>query len=463
MARRVSGDRAAVFLEFAFAMPILMTLSLFILELCLFWDTEVMANHAAFAIARIAKVNIYHGRDTSPMEPYQRLRIGSASHRADRVVAAMFMMTSTFSWMKPPSRRSNVDFRNYFTIDKPLFQVTVDNDANIFVKIIGSFIKSMADKMDSDLRKYLNTRLKNEIDDVFGGVFVKEMNTRFNMALQRTTTEGTVRTEIIPLSGSLAHPTEDHPSDRYSNPEVVKVSIDYPLHKGGWLYAMFAYWKSGPGGGKAVDAPVACGRYAMLVEPDKVGLEDLHAKDDGGTTRHDYRKDAEKHAAKVIAKTSKAIDSWEAAVKRRVKLQKKYGGYKSAIKHQDFFSAIYKERDLWGHVQKGERDYFNILSREPKDGGLCGDKSNRYNGKCGSKPTPFGKCARSESSSLRFCKKVAGRVNGIADKYDLHFGKSPALIHYVEERYSHPYTTPMSVSIPCDKKLYICPPFPNYK
>ena len=99
-----------------------MTLSLFILELCLFWDTTIMANHAAFALARIAKVHAYQGSETSRNNPYPDVTIGSTTLPADQVVTAFFMMTSTFAWDGTRQVGTEVNFIDFFTINKPLFK-----------------------------------------------------------------------------------------------------------------------------------------------------------------------------------------------------------------------------------------------------------------------------------------------------------------------------------------------------
>jgi len=476
VARRISralgSDRASVFLEFAFAMPLLLSVSLFILEICLFWDAEIMANHAAFAVARIAKVNAYHGSDSSVADPYPQMKVGSDSYGADKIVTAMFMMTSTFAWMGSSESSSKVDFRNYFTIDKPLFKVDVDSDANVFVQFIGKFIKQFASKMDTDLRGWLNKKLKNEITEIMGGDFEKVLNTRFNMALQRTVDMDAVKTEIIPLDGSLAHPVATHPSDRYPKPEIVKVSIDYPLHRGGWLYAPFAYWKTrDSGGGTVSTGPVATGRYAMLVEPDKIGLSKLHADSGGGSDINpdDLKKQGERKAKKDVADTANNIDKWEKAVKKRVKLQ---GGrtFSKAWQDADFQSAWYNERRLWNKIKNGIRKYYNLLDKSPSDGGLCGNKQQYYHHtqstSCGDEATPFGKCARSESTKMGYCKKVADRIKKIAERHDLFVKKDddPDATHYVTADDARPGYTPKRIPSdrPCEKKQYFCPPYPNY-
>lgn len=54
--RRVRGDRAAVFSEFAFLAPVLVMLISAMIEFASFWDARIMANHTAWTIGRQASV-----------------------------------------------------------------------------------------------------------------------------------------------------------------------------------------------------------------------------------------------------------------------------------------------------------------------------------------------------------------------------------------------------------------------
>lgn len=59
--RRLSSPRASVFLEFALIAPILIMFVSAMIELVGFWDSQIMANHAAWQVGRIAMVRGYDG------------------------------------------------------------------------------------------------------------------------------------------------------------------------------------------------------------------------------------------------------------------------------------------------------------------------------------------------------------------------------------------------------------------
>ena len=55
-ARRLASPRGAVFSEFALVMPIVMLVCSALIEIVGYWDAQVMANHAAWTVGRIAMV-----------------------------------------------------------------------------------------------------------------------------------------------------------------------------------------------------------------------------------------------------------------------------------------------------------------------------------------------------------------------------------------------------------------------
>ncbi len=433
---RLGQEKASVFLEFAFALPLLMTLSLFILELCFFWDTTIMANHAAFSLSRIAKVNAYHGVGTTPDNPYPRVNIGSTSLPADQAVTAFYMMTSTFAWDGASQTGSDVNFIDFFTINKPLFQVTVDSQANIFERIAGGLLQKLVSKADQETRKAINGVIKEEMNKIFSGDFGKQMNTRFNMALQRAK-KGCTKTTVTVFSDSLAFPSDDSgvsvpPGGNYSDPEIVKVSINYPLHKGGWLYTVFSYWGKKDGSGNTIQ-PVAVGTHSMLVEPSKRDLDDYFAKDSGDSDidPDKLKKEAEKRAQKIINDTSTYVDDWTEAVIHRVHLEKHYGGMKKAKKHSDFRHAVSDETYKWNKI-KSKVDQFEKIVKDR----ICKGKRDTA---FFCTTTDFTKCARAEHKRGHYCTKVGAKIKRTADKYNLYWKHKGKFPHYVKKKYVNPY------------------------
>jgi hypothetical protein len=55
-------DRGAALLEFALTLPILLIITMFLLEMALYWEGRILGNHASFALARIAKVHYQPGK-----------------------------------------------------------------------------------------------------------------------------------------------------------------------------------------------------------------------------------------------------------------------------------------------------------------------------------------------------------------------------------------------------------------
>ena len=54
--RRLRGARGSAYVEFAFLAPLVLMMASLLIELATFWDASVMANHAAWQVARIVKV-----------------------------------------------------------------------------------------------------------------------------------------------------------------------------------------------------------------------------------------------------------------------------------------------------------------------------------------------------------------------------------------------------------------------
>ncbi|HBC86910.1 MAG TPA: hypothetical protein DCZ94_08150 [Lentisphaeria bacterium] len=435
---RISGEGASVHLEFAFAFPLLIGISLFIVEMCMFWDTTVMANHAAFSVARIAKVHCYQGNDPDTM--YPEVQVGGKTYTADQVATSFFMMSSTYAWMDSSSSGSTVDFKSYFLISKPLFEITPGADANFFQKILAQILQAIIKPVEQKIRDFLNGQLKTLLDKIFG-TYSSQMNQRFNMALQRATKTGTIVTEKIPIPGKLKFPSDDYDTNAWSNPEIIKVSINYPLHKGGWLYSAFMFWAVASD--KKIDTVTATGRFAMLVEPEKKLLENYFANDDG-TANIDpeaMRKRAREKAKKIIAEASDLIDEWEQAVLAREKIETAYGGRQQAAGKPDYVEAVTTEANLWAKIQGKCNDYMRILEMDPrKVVGLCGDKGDEaaycktwffkcWNWGCRD-PTDFTTCARAESANLKYCEKVSNRIAKISRAHDL-FASDGKFPHYV--------------------------------
>ena len=63
--RRLKSPRGSVFTEFAIVMPIVMMACSALIEVVGFWDAQIMANHAAWTVGRIAMVRGSDGLEFS--------------------------------------------------------------------------------------------------------------------------------------------------------------------------------------------------------------------------------------------------------------------------------------------------------------------------------------------------------------------------------------------------------------
>jgi len=76
--RRIASVRAAVFLEFAMLAPVLMLLISAMIEMAAFWDSRVLATHAAWQIGRIASVRAYENQTESNSTQLHGLTFGES-------------------------------------------------------------------------------------------------------------------------------------------------------------------------------------------------------------------------------------------------------------------------------------------------------------------------------------------------------------------------------------------------
>jgi len=441
LAVRLFGDSASAYLEFAMSFPLLLGFSLFILEMCMFWDAAVMGNHAAFAIARIAKVHCYQSAVTDKDNPYPTVGMGSKKFSADKVVLSFFMMSSTYSWFGPKTEAATVDFYDYFKISGPLFDITCTDDPSFFQKILLAIIKAIADPIEQKMRDFINKEIGALLDKIFGGS-TQQMNARFNMAMQRAVMDGTINTDLVSLKGPIKFPSDDYFSDSCESPEAAKISISYPLFKGGWLYTFFMFWKTSSD--KDLDAVRVSARWTSFVEPERK-LSDYFANDDGSSDLDpdDLKKRARERAKKIVDSASTEVDEWEQAVIKREQIGAQY---KDPEKHQDYKDAVTKESNLWGDIVSKIGKFMQIIESKPKSGGLCGDKNDSAGIFC--RTTDFTKCARVEFGNAMYCNKVGQKINRVASGHGLFKGYEPGPFpkplgfpHYVDRYYVNPYHT----------------------
>ena len=417
---KVFSESAAVYLEFALSFPLLLGFSLFILEMLMFWDASVMANHAAFTISRIAKVHYYHGSNKNEDNPYPAVEMGGIDIPADKAILSFFMMPCTFSWFGPPQKKLQVDFYDYFKITKPLYDIKFDSDIpDFFQKVIVDLLKLILNPIDDIIRGFINNEINLILNKIFGSSS-SQMNIRYNMALQRAMIPGTIDTKLVSLEESVKFPSDDYLSGVCEFPEIAKVSISYPLFKGGWLYSFFMFWKTD--NDKNLDAVRVSSRWSFFAEPER-DIEYYFAFDDGSSDidPDDLKKRARERAKKIIDETSTIIDEWERAVIARENIGNQYG--EDAPHHSDYKDACKNEAHLWSEITQKIHDFMKIIESKPKKGGLCGDKKDSAGPFCHTNPTAFTKCARNEmQNNLPYCERVVSRIREVANNHHIWKG-----------------------------------------
>lgn len=91
--RRLESPRGTVMLEFALIMPVLLMIGMFVIEILQYHDAQLMADHAAWRLARIAAVRT-SGKDGKVTFPKWK-SIGS-----EQVAVALLMSTATTGWSR---------------------------------------------------------------------------------------------------------------------------------------------------------------------------------------------------------------------------------------------------------------------------------------------------------------------------------------------------------------------------
>lgn len=361
--RRFASGRGTAFLEFAMVLPVLLAVTTFIIEICMFWDATVMANHTAFTLARIAKVNVVAGKVAFP----SALKIKSTSIvDSEKLTTTMLMMTATTGWFK--GTKEWVSFPDIKNIIQKLIFKKESSGGGIF-EFLMSAIQGLLDPLLEKLNKFLEDMIQKAFSAIFGqtgGMMSNRYLNLYRMAYQRSKMDGVIKTEIISLKDkSLKYPTHIDwqgyllwkvpRAKPYKNPAIVRVTVNYPITEN-WIYAAFM-----PGAAKG--KVCATGVAAMLVEPDKFSSSYIATKSGGvpakipdfqkneqaykDATDNYYdtkkkREDAEADLKKLKGKTEELTEEEK---KQQTDLEKKV---KDLKKKED--EAYKKAKELYGKV-----------------------------------------------------------------------------------------------------------------
>lgn len=283
--RKCASTRAAVLLEFAILFPIVLSFTLFLMEMCYRWDATVMANHAAFTVARIAKVRVSDRQVTYPE---------LAGVRVDRIAAAMLMMSVTHSWYTGDVGGGwtlpDFDFSSLTSLSA-LFSAfngsidticpgagsegsgkwdVFDGIGTSFASIVQSALKQLAGELCGSVMSSFV-----DLDSLLGDTSVDYVS-RYGMAMQRLLMSDGLKTEVVASERILRHPSSAQ--SYWKKTAFVKVEINYPLRKY-WLFSLML--------GPSKSPVMAGGRAAALAEPEKENLDSYFVGGNGGHESQD--------------------------------------------------------------------------------------------------------------------------------------------------------------------------------
>lgn len=211
--RRLESPRGTVMLEFALIMPVLLMIGMFVIEILQYHDAQLMADHAAWRLARIAAVRT-SGKDGKVTFPKWK-SIGS-----EQLAVALLMSTATTGWSGKGNELLASKVASLF-----------GGESSQTGKIAGTIIGQLG----------VASMLESFFSRQFSGSRSGRMLLQLGMAGERV-----IEKDVIEVStesiGKLEYPVIS--TDKKKIPEkvdahLIQVKVDYPM-RGGWLYEYFA-------------------------------------------------------------------------------------------------------------------------------------------------------------------------------------------------------------------------------
>ena len=309
---RLKDERAAIFLEFALAFPVVLMFTLFLIEMCLYWDSTAMANHTAFTLARIAKVH-YSGTGFD----IPRFALSPEEDSGETSVASFLMMTVTRGWLNSGEQD------DYWQTRQDELREKVPSDrlqlANQISRHLGSFqnLSFDSEKQEMDWTKLVSgapdpvemliregaewvyglvwdqvkqhvtgvlkdavlSAINSQIPQLSNNDFWEQLGIRYEMARLRVIKNEAVQVNYRPLraeegdSGtdagepvSLANPNPDGlPKGSQAPAAIVEVFVNYPMPMRWFSLAPLVGRDDDVA--KLPNGISARGRWAMLIEP----------------------------------------------------------------------------------------------------------------------------------------------------------------------------------------------------
>lgn len=232
--KRLGSPHGTVMLEFALIMPLLLMIGMFVIEILQYHDAQLMADHAAWRLARIAAVRT-SGKDGKVTFPKLWKNTGS-----EQVAVALLMSTATTGWSGKVNKLLAGKIAGLF------------GDKSSIGKVAGGIIEKLG----------LASMLESFFSRQFSGSRSGRMLLQLGMAGERVIEKDVIKVSTESI-GKLEYPVIS--TDKKKIPEkvdahLIQVKVDYPM-RGGWLYEYFAL-DSKPGERR----PRVHGRAVMLAD-----------------------------------------------------------------------------------------------------------------------------------------------------------------------------------------------------
>lgn len=256
--RRILSPRGSVFIEFASVIPVLIMIGIFPIEMMQFHDAQLMADHTAWRLARIAAVRT--NLDGKVKMPEKNLKI--MTYSSAETVTAFFMSTATPGWMVGS--------------DKALAgQVKELIKNKIKSKKAGSIVGGIAGSLIENIG--IMKTVENGFQKLVSGSTSSSRNMlRMAMAFERLKLAKDVVQIKSDKIGELEYPLISKEKNKVgqtpdkTDAYLVSASINYPL-RSGWIFKHVL-----PGENKD-STLIAHGRAMMLAE--RRGDPDLYYVD----------------------------------------------------------------------------------------------------------------------------------------------------------------------------------------
>ncbi len=205
---RLVSARGTVMVEFAFTLPVLLMMGMFFIEMVQYHDAQIMADHAAWRIARIAAVR------TSGDKASVKFPTVAKKASAEKLAAAMLMTTVT---------AGNLQDTSFASVVKNMLGDKI-GISEYLIKLLG---------LDRILDGFFDV-----LPDVTKGRFSRQLgNATYKILAEKDLIK--VETESV---GKLAYPVISTNSKKEPEPvngHLVKVKFKFPM-RDGWLFKYFA-------------------------------------------------------------------------------------------------------------------------------------------------------------------------------------------------------------------------------